>query len=401
MVRRVGFLGFPDVSGPYSLFSQLRPSLLKYGVELRWFAAANDPHRGYVKEDWTNERQYGDFVGTENDGDESAGRKLVDHLQRENFDVVFVNVLSTPLPMNACRYLAGDGRRIMIVHSTSRGTYQAARAMSPFVDHTVCVSPRIQTDLGIRYRIDATRSCVIPNGYSNLFDSPQSQRTIPSLPLRILSLGRIDDSSKGVFWIPEILKHFPAEQYRLTIAGDGPDREKLRLLCGKHRIAADFVGRVGPEKACELFDSHDVMLFPSRFEGFGITLAESMRRGCVPIASKIRGVTDFIIDDGKSGFLFPVGDTRAASQIIRRLISGPAEVLDCSERAIQRAKERFSPDLIAEAYAKLLSTTLGAPRSSMCTDLNVWSYPRAFKPGFGSRFPAPVKAWLRGIASRF
>ena len=62
---------------------------------------------------------------------------------------------------------------------------------------------------------------------------------------------------------------------------------------------------------------------PSRFEGFGFSLIEAMAAGCVPIVSRIHGVTDWIVEDGKTGFVCGIDKPR-----------------EFAERLIQLSKDR-------------------------------------------------------------
>ncbi|MDX7324888.1 glycosyltransferase, partial [Providencia rettgeri] len=58
---------------------------------------------------------------------------------------------------------------------------------------------------------------------------------------------------------------------------------------------ATFLGAVHPEAVFDLLLRHDVLVMPSRFEGFGLTITEAMSAGCIPVVSRIRGVTDTIV----------------------------------------------------------------------------------------------------------
>lgn len=399
---RVGYLGFPDTSGPYSLFQVLRPALRQLDIELRWFGTISDPHREYDRDEWKDENQYGEYVGKESDNEQTLAKKLVEYLNSIKFEAILVNVLSTRLPLNVCRYISNRTARVMVVHSTSRGTYLAANAFRDFVEATVCVSPRIKEDLIRKYAFTSEALFQIPNAYQHHYDTAPSTegKRLGNRPIRILSLGRIDDSSKGVLWIPEILKSIDPTKYHLTIAGDGPDLQALRSLCHRSGISVTFTGTVNVKKACQLYDEHDLFLFPSRFEGFGIALVESMRRGCVPIASAIRGVTNDILGGETCGFLFPAGDIARAKRIIQQVIANRSILETKKSCSIARAKQYYSPSVVASAYAEVLRSVLSAPRKSKTLEIDRWSYPLALRRGLRSFVPNTVKRYLRTLLSR-
>ena len=84
-------------------------------------------------------------------------------------------------------------------------------------------------------------------------------------------------------------------QCTLTIAGDGPELNVLKKKTNQLRLneRINFLGKVDYAKVPTLLAQHHGFLMTSRFEGFGLSLAEAMLAGCVPIASQIKSVTDF------------------------------------------------------------------------------------------------------------
>lgn len=118
--------------------------------------------------------------------------------------------------------------------------------------------------------------------------------------LKVLMLGRVDNEAKGVFNLPKIARLLRDAPISFTVAGDGPDLEALRTRCALHAEQVSFLGAVGSKSVPDLLASHDVLLLPSRFEGMPLALVEAIAAGCVPIASHIRGVTDFVIADGRA-----------------------------------------------------------------------------------------------------
>jgi glycosyltransferase involved in cell wall biosynthesis len=118
------------------------------------------------------------------------------------------------------------------------------------------------------------------------------------------------------------------------------------------------VGQVSPDEVPRILADHDVLLAPSRFEGFGYSVIEAMASGCVPIASRIRAVSDTIVRDGETGFLFSVGDVRAAAAAVRRLALDRAALQRMSDAARADVQERFAVEAMAARYAAILN----APR---------------------------------------
>lgn len=72
-----------------------------------------------------------------------------------------------------------------------------------------------------------------------------------------------------------------------------------------------------------LYGCLDVLVHPSEREPFGRVVAEAMARGIAVVATNCGGIPE-IVEDGRTGFLFPVGDVAALSQLVLRLFADEA-----------------------------------------------------------------------------
>ncbi|MFQ0812788.1 glycoside hydrolase [Brucella anthropi] len=394
----------PHIGGTYSVFTRLRSSLGQSGVELRWLAAgaAGDTiavPAGQGLEDALRKGDAIDRLGLLDE--ETRARRMIAFLRENRFDAVFVNVLSHRFETNLVRYLPADILRIMIVHNITPGTYAAARAIRDHVHATVGVSKRCHDDLVRQYGFDAARTLVIPHGLNRgIYLSRDGAGPDARRPLRLLYLGRVEDNSKGVFWLPDILRELDCP-YRLTVAGDGPDLAELRHRLAPFGDKVSFSGWVAPSDVPWLVSQHDIMLMPSRFEGFGLTLIEAMSQGCPAVVSKIAGVTDTIVTDGEDGLLFPVGDFRQAARHIGRLASDRDLLAGMAGAARQKVATVFDNDTAGRAYAGLLDhLAKNRPAIAPPLALSQWSMPNALHSSLRSRLPKPVKNWLRQMRER-
>jgi glycosyltransferase involved in cell wall biosynthesis len=389
---KFGFFVFPHLGGTYSVFRNLRQGLAAHGIELCWLAASEAAHEAAAGDFFCAERACGRLVGRPGDEPPAQARALHDVLVSEGFDGVVVNVLADAVETNLVRYLPPQLLRVMIVHNITPGTYAAAAAIRDHVHMTVAISPRIRDDLIGGYGFEAARLRLIPHGVARLA-APRIRRPAGS-PLRVLFVGRIDEQAKGVSWLPAIYRDLGAPA-ALTIAGDGADLPKLRRQLARLDHVR-FLGGVAPDAARRLFAAHDVLLMPSRFEGFGMVLAEAMSAGCVPVASRIAGVTDAIVTHGRDGLLFPVGRTREASAAIDGLAADPSRLRAMSRCAAMGVRDRFGLDRCAESYRELFTgLAAGPPAVPPARDFGAWSLPPGLRPGLRTRLPGPVKNVLR------
>ena len=322
----------------------------------------------------------------------------MDYVAKSDASVVILHALTGEVEMTVARFLPPEVRRVLIVHSVTVATYQAAMSIRDWVDAAVGVSPRIANYLMKRCGYDPTRTFAIPNA-ADLSDFSVKTDKVHKGPLRVLSLGRVEHASKGVLWIPDILRMAmdAGAEISITFAGSGPDLEKLKRACSRADIDRHvrFVGEVQRSSVPNLMATHDVLLFPSIYEGFGITLIEAMAAGCVPVASRVHGVTDEIITDQRNGLIFGVANTREAARCLVRLHHDRAFLNELSAAAQTRALD-FGLDHFGARYLQLLKTVQKLPHPVRAPlPMSEWSLPRELGPGLRRFLPLPVKNLLR------
>jgi glycosyltransferase involved in cell wall biosynthesis len=97
----------------------------------------------------------------------------------------------------------------------------------------------------------------------------------------------------------------------------------------------------------------DVFVLPSRFEGFGLVLAEAMAAGAACVTYNSSNMPE-LIDHERNGLLVPIGDIAAlAGEIIR--LCNDAELRErLGSAARATVHERFSAERMTEDYEKLI-----------------------------------------------
>jgi len=136
---------------------------------------------------------------------------------------------------------------------------------------------------------------------------------------------------------------------RLVVLGDGPARPELARLARELGVAGRvrFAGWVDPPWALKW--GFDVLVAPSRVEGFGLVAVEAILAGIPVIASRVGGFAE-MIDDGATGLLVEPGDAASLAAAIRQLADDPLERSTIAERARASVAGRFTTDAMARAY---------------------------------------------------
>lgn len=394
---KLGFLAAPALGGVYTVFKELRQGLQARGMELRWIALG--PQARAAQAGWEEEGACGEVVGAAEEQPLGQVRALIGHLEGEGYDGLMANVLMDLTSMNAVRYLPNRYLKVLLVHNMTPATYRAAEALRDHVHAVVGVSPRIQRDLVDRRGFSGQSTFCIPNGIDSILYAAGRRAGDPE-KLRILSAGRIEDSSKGIFWLPKIAESLGGLNFEMTVAGGGPDLEKLKARFAQSQVPVTLLGPVKRPNLVALYSRHDAFLFPSRYEGLPLALLESMSAGCVPVASRISGVTDFVVEHGVSGLLFPVGDFQAAADQLRRLQEDRPALEAMSAAARESVRKKFSVQESCQDYERLILAARNTTPSQDPLPAERWEVPAELRPRLASYLPDSLKNVLRVLYER-
>jgi glycosyltransferase involved in cell wall biosynthesis len=153
-----------------------------------------------------------------------------------------------------------------------------------------------------RHGVARDRVVVAPPGINN----PPTAARDPERPAsgRVLFVGT-DFATKGGDLVVEAVRRLRAggdRDVRLTVIG--PDGWPL---AGAPPAFVDFRGRVPAPAVRGVYAEHDVFAMPSRFEGFGIALAEALVAG-VPCVARRAFAMPEIVDEGVTGALVDSDD---------------------------------------------------------------------------------------------
>ena len=155
--------------------------------------------------------------------------------------------------------------------------------------------------------------------------------------------------------LAEVLKVHPDTQ--LLVVGDGSlrasmEQQAVELGCADH---IRFVGRQPQEELPQWYGQMDIVLMPSRSEGFGLTAIEAMACGCVMVASDTGGLPE-VVRDGVCGLLHRTEDVADMASKITSLIGDPTLYDKLRTQSLQEVEkysfERYAAT-ICDLYKRL------------------------------------------------
>jgi len=146
----------------------------------------------------------------------------------------------------------------------------------------------------------------------------------------------------------------------LVIAGpdDGYLKEAKSLTSAlgisKHVL---FTGPLYGQDKLEAYVDSDVVVLPSRYETFPMTILEAYACGKPVIASKVGGLEDLIIN-GETGLLFEAGNIKRLTRSIFNLINSDNIAKEMGLKSKNFVRENFTVEEVVERLKKVYQELL-------------------------------------------
>jgi glycosyltransferase involved in cell wall biosynthesis len=178
--------------------------------------------------------------------------------------------------------------------------------------------------MDVRKRYPALSPCRIDNGVVVSAIAMATNR-VRSAVLRGVQISRLDHATKGQDLLLRALATINAKRHSpaLTIdfIGDGTSLGYLKQLAGELGVQehCNFLGSLGRKDVYARLCDYDMLIQPSRYEGFGLTVAEGMAAGIPVVVSDIDGPME-VIGQGDYGYFFASDDPSSLAKTVETVI---------------------------------------------------------------------------------
>ena len=176
---------------------------------------------------------------------------------------------------------------------------------------------------------------VIPYGFPAVGEARQYAVARGQRPLKLLFVGGLSQR-KGIAdlfaAVAALLPHV-----ELTVVGHKAtnDCPALDAALARHR----WIPSLPHAQVLQLMREHDVLVFPSLFEGFGLVITEAMSQG-TPVITTDRTAGPDLIAHGHNGWLIEAGSTPALQTALEDLLQRPAAIAQAGQAARDAASRR-------------------------------------------------------------
>ena len=178
------------------------------------------------------------------------------------------------------------------------------------------VSEWTKRDIIEHYRVPAEKVVVTPNAVDPLF-APNGAR--PTGAPYALFVGALQPRKDPITAL-EAIALVDAELRLVLVGPDKGSEAEARLLASKLGLAdrVEFAGHVEKGDLAELYRGAACLVFPSRYEGFGLPVVEAMASGTPVVAAATGSIPEVA---GEAAILVPPGNPSALAGGIERAIA--------------------------------------------------------------------------------
>jgi len=172
-----------------------------------------------------------------------------------------------------------------------------------------------------------------------------------------LSFVGVPLSNKGLDILLQALASIAEPKWKLHIVGDRDDRAEFTALSAKLGLSScvQFYGTLPNAEAIDIMAKSDLLVLPSRWDGWGAVVNEALMCGVPAVCSDRCGVAD-LLDGSERGEVFACNDVSALrSVLVRRISQGKPDA--STRQRIRQWSKCISGESIADYFLEIVDAT--------------------------------------------
>lgn len=280
--------------------------------------------------------------------------RLLPLVRESKFDLVHATTWRLAVP---AMIMLPSVRRLITVHG--REVFVVPRLLKPLMKlalrkafAVIAVSRPILDELVRRYALRLRRAAVAWNGVSFAEAAGPSDggQKDPYLAFTVCRLVERKNIVSAVRAVGSLRRQGIEITY--AIAGRGPEYDALARVVAEESLegAVQLLGYVSDREVVHWYRRAGIFLHPQiaprdgdDLEGFGISIADAMSFGCIPIVGASGGPSDFVTH-GVNGLVVQSGTPDEVVSCLRSLAGDPSLYRQLSESAVQFARTHLTWD---------------------------------------------------------
>lgn len=250
-------------------------------------------------------------------------------------------------------YLAPWVRRFQTVHNTGLYSDYYKRCERIFA-----ISKSVEKGLKEK---GYTNVVLAPNGINCNIIARKENKSTTTDTFRIVQVSRLIISHKGQDLLISALsklqsKGNPCRDTIIDFIGEGKDLALLQNMVKGKGLDKNvrFLGAKDRNFVYAHLKDYDLFVQPSRYEGFGLTVAEAMAANVPVLVSNNEGPYE-IINKGEFGYAFENGNEKDLAEKLVYIIRNYDKAIEKAEKGENYVRQNFNVEKTAKIYIKYYS----------------------------------------------
>lgn len=187
------------------------------------------------------------------------------------------------------------------------------------------------------------------------FKEPCDTKLLDKKKKIVLVVARLDESQKKLSLLFNVWRKIEKynDQWKLIVVGDGPDKEKYEKMVRKFNLK-NIIFK-GKQDSYNYYKEASIFCMTSSWEGFPMTLLESIQMGVVPIAMNSFPAINDILKDDVNSFIIKYGDIKEMTNKIYTLINNQEKLKEMQYNAMYSSK-RFEIGIIYQQWENIFKS---------------------------------------------
>jgi len=299
----------------------------------------------------------------------TAANSVAELIERHKIELVHAHY-AIPHATSAilAREMGLDIKVVTTLHGTDVTLVGLEPAFAKTTQHAVRVSDAVtavsqslaqdaRSKLGVEREIEVIYNWVDPERFKPNRDPAYRARFAQpeeAIVLHVSNFRAVKRPQDALRVFAGILERMPA---RMLMIGDGPLRQECMELAHELEIAGRVQFLESTPSIEKFMSVADLFLLPSEQESFGLVALEAMASGVPVVASRVGGLPE-LVEEGKTGFLCPMGDIAGMLEASMEILTNRTRRRNMGEAARTRAIEHFRPEVVLPRYLEVYEKTL-------------------------------------------